>query len=142
MTTAKKNDPAAGGLPTLSDSERKEAAKDAAMELAKDGAKAQDGFLPGDSPPKNQFLGSDEVMQYAHLLDLSPDELKRVIAEDTGYGIPEEKVAGLLKLERNGKNRTDYVKVLLDRLPVDSPLDVPGAGGPGYTNDTTPITEL
>lgn len=133
-------------LPALSaaelDAARKEGAKEDVKETAKDQHRAlTDGNLPG-APPQHQFTGSDEIMQYAHLIALPLEELKRVIDPETSYGIPEEKIAGLLKLERNGQNRTDYVKALLDRLPIDHVRDLPGAGGPDYTNDTTPITAL
>lgn len=142
MTKTKDTD---SPIPELSDAEtraaQKEGVKEAHKEGAKEYARAHDGELPG-APPENQFMGSDEIIRFSHLLDLSVDELERVIAPDTGYGIGEEKVAGLLKLERNGRNRTDYVKVLLDRLPIDHVYDLPGAGGPAYTNDTTPITSL
>lgn len=132
-------------LPDISDAEKRAAQKEGVREAHKEGAKeyarAHDGELPGD-PPENTFLGMDEIMQYEHLLDLDAEALAEAVKADAKSPIPEEKVAGLLALERNGRNRTDWVKVLLDRLPVDSVLDVPRAGGPGYTNDTTPVTAL
>ena len=121
---------------------REEGIREAIKEDAKDAYRA--GLL---SPIANdvqapQFLGSDDIMQFEGLLDLPADELGARVAEDADNPIPEEKVAGLLKLERNGRNRTEHVKALLARLPVDSVLEVPGAGGPAYTNDTTPVSEL
>jgi hypothetical protein len=80
-------------------------------------------------------------MQHAHLLDLSLDELKRVTDPKASYGIGEEKIAGLLKLERAGKNRTGYVQYLCKRLDIKSPYEVTNAG-PSYTNDETPVTAL
>lgn len=132
-------------IPELSAAEKraaqKEGVKEAHKEGAKDYARAHDGENPGD-PPGNQFVGSDEIILWAPLLDLSAEELKDRIDGKHPNPVPEEKVAGLLKLERNGRNRTEWVKVLLDRLPVDSVYDVPGAGGPAYTNDTTNVTAL
>lgn len=143
MTKKSENAP---DMPVLSDAERAAALKAGAVEAVKESGHDTQRYLDeshlSDAAPANQFHGSDEIMQFAHLLDRPVDELKRVIAADVGYGVGEEKVAGLLKLERNGRNRTDYVKALLDRLPVDSVRAVPGAGGPDYTNDTTPVSEL
>lgn len=101
-----------------------------------------DGFLPG-APPARQWHGKDDIMQWEPLLSLGIDEFKaRIADEDDGLPtVPEEKVAGLLELERSGQNRTDYVKAMCDRLEVDSPYEVTKAG-PGYTNDVTPVTKL
>lgn len=90
---------------------------------------------------RREYPGSDEIMGYEHFLKLSADDLAERIAEGADDPIPEEKVAGLLKLERSGQNRTDHVKVLLDRLGLESPYQVTNAGPP-HTNDTRPITEL
>lgn len=142
--TSKKTDPDTP-LPELSDAEKRAAQKEGVKEAHKEGAKEytryHDGEQPG-APPEHPFLGSDEIMQYADLLELSAEALAERVDGDHPSPIPEEKVAGLLALERNGKNRTDWVKVLLDRLPVDSVYDVPRAGGPAYTNDTTPVSAL
>lgn len=133
-------------VPQLSDAEIRAAQKEGVKETLKEGAKerarAYDGALPGAPATANMFIGSDEIMLYADLLDLDAEALAERVAADHPSPIPEEKVAGLLKLERNGRNRTDWVKVLLDRLPVDSVYEVPGAGGPGYTYDTTSVTAL
>lgn len=117
--------------------------KEAIKESAKDTYKAlTDGALPGD-PPVRQFTGMDDIMQYAPVLDLDPDPFVDAVAEKPRNSpiIPEEKVAGLLSLERAGRNRTPYVKALMDRLEIDHPGEVTSAG-PGYTNDIHPTSEL
>lgn len=120
---------------------RKEGALEAAREAGKDTYKyLTDGNLPGEgSGPK--YLGMDDIMQFEPLLDLGIDAFAAAIADTAEPGVPEEKVAGLLSLERAGRNRTPYVQAMCERLGVDSPYEVTNAG-PGYTNDVTPITEL
>lgn len=131
----------------LTDAEREKAMREGAKEDAKETGKAIhhaliDGVQMGE-PPVRQYHGSDEIQMYADIIDLGLTEFKKVIGGKTERQVPEEKRAGLLALERNGKNRTDYVKVLLDSLPnTDSPYEIPGAGGPDYTNDTTSISKL
>jgi hypothetical protein len=127
--------------PSQTTSAQQEGIKEAIKESAKDTYKAlTDGNLPGD-PPARQFLGMDDIMQFEPLLDLGVKEFEARIAEDSDAPVAEEKVAGLLSLERAGRNRTPYVKAMIKRLGVDSPTEVTNAG-PGYTNDVHPITEL
>lgn len=136
----------------LSDAELAAARKDGAKEDVKDAAKdthraLTDGNLPGD-PPKHPFHGHEESQQWAHNLDLGVEAFEDLIAvnpgkEDRNKGeqsIPDEKVYGLLALERNGKNRTPYVKAMMKRLKLKAD-ELPG-GGPSYTNDVTNITDL
>ena len=140
MTTKKDE---ATGLPKLSAAEQGAAQKEGVKEALKDQAKESAAFLADNQPPApvaKQWHGKDEIMQYAHIIDLGIDEFEKLIADEDG-GIPEEKVAGLLELERSGKNRTDYVKALIARLGVKSPYEVTDAG-PDYTNDVTPVTKL
>jgi hypothetical protein len=93
-----------------------EGVKDAIKESAKDTYKAlTDGGLPGEVPVR-QFHGMDDIMQYEPLLSLEPDAFEEAVSEKADRVIPEEKVAGLLSLERAGKNRTPYVKAMMDRL--------------------------
>lgn len=134
-------------LPKVSAAEIEKAQKqgilDAKAEAAGDTYQAlTDGNLPG-APPARQWHGKDDIMQYEPLLRLGIDEFKDRIAEgeEGAPGVPEEKVAGLLELERSGQNRTDYVKAMCERLDVESPYEVTSAG-PGYTNDVTPVTKL
>lgn len=129
----------------LSDSQKAAARKEGAVEAHKEAAKQavslSTGTENGDTEAP-RFLGSDEIMQYADLVDLGIDAFKDLVAEGGDRNLSEEKVAGLLKLERNGKNRTEYVKALCKRLGIKDPREVPGAGGPDYTNDLTPLSKL
>jgi hypothetical protein len=118
---------------------QQEGIAEAVKESAKDTYQAlTDGGLPG-APAARQFTGMDDIMQYAGLLDLGPDDFAQRIEQ--GGPVPEEKVAGLLSLERAGKNRTPYVQSLMKRLEIDHPGEVTNAG-PDYTNDIHPISEL
>ena len=131
-------------LEPLSESElasaRKEGAKQDVQESAKDAHHfLTAGNLPGD-PPQRQWTGYDEIMRFAPALDLGVDEFTDAIAADAKRPIPEEKVYGLLALERNGRNRTEYVRAMMDRLDLKA-NELPG-GGPGHTNDITPVSKL
>lgn len=121
---------------------RKEGALEAEREAAKDSyAYATDGNLPGDPDEQPRtFPGHDEIMQYADLLNLGPEEFEDAIAADAVPAVPDSKVYGLLALERNGQNRTPYVQAAIKRLDL-KPGELPG-GGPGYTNDVRPISKL
>lgn len=136
---------ASADAATLSDAEKaaaiKEGAKDAAREAGKEIAEANEGSLASDAEPRRQFTGYDEIQQYAGMLGLGIDAFVAAIAEDAPAPIPEEKVYGLLALERNGQNRTDYVKAAIKRLGLTKDDPLPG-GGPGYTNDIHPVSDL
>jgi hypothetical protein len=129
----------------VSASELTAARKDGAIEAEKEAAKdsyryATDGNLAGDpDDAPRQFPGMHDIMQFEPLLRLGVAEFEDAVSDKSG--VPEEKVAGLLELERSGQNRTPYVQALCKRLKVKSPYEVTGAG-PGYTNDIHPITEL
>lgn len=144
-------DNAPDGL-SLSDAElaaaRKEGAKKDVEENAKDTHRfLTDGNLPGEVPAR-QWHGSEETQQWAHNLQLGVEAFEKLVAskpgkEDLNKGeqsIPDEKVYGLLALERNGQNRTPYVKAMMKRLDLKAD-ELPG-GGPSYTNDLTSITDL
>jgi hypothetical protein len=127
--------------------EKKAQVKDeAAKEVAKEAVKGEIALdtgtkAPDPDPKSNRFQGSDEIQMYAHILDGGIEALKKAI--DKKDGIPEEKVAGLLILERNGQNRTEVVKAMIDRLGIKNiKMELPQAGGPDYTNDTTNLSEL
>lgn len=144
-TDAKVEAAQAAGLPKVTgnqiESAQKEGIKEAEKEAAADSYRyATDGNLANDTGAR-QFTGKDEIMQYAGLIDLGLDEFKDRIDADADEPIPEEKVAGLLELERSGQNRTGYVQAMCKRLGVKSPYEVTNAG-PGYTNDTSAITEV
>jgi len=136
----------------LSDGELKAARKEGAKEDAKDIAKdvhrsLTDGNLPGEQP-STQYLNADESQPWAHNLDLGVEAFEKLVSTTPGKedrnknegSIPDEKVYGLLALERNGKNRTPYVKAMMKRLKLKAD-ELPG-GGPSYTNDVTNITDL
>ena len=152
--TAKKEDPTndaanqaaeAIGLPPMSGSEREDARREGMKEAEKEAAKESyryinDGTPNGDVSP-DPYLGSDEIMLDAHHLALGPDEFAKMVGDEKGP-LSIGTIAGLLKLERAGQNRTPYVKALMGRLPdAKSPYDVTSAG-PAYTNDLSLITEL
>lgn len=120
---------------------RAEGAKEDVKEIAKDVHRAlTDGNLPGE-PPARQWLGSDEIQPWAHNLELGVDAFEEVVSVSNKEDpIPDEKVYGLLGLERNGQNRTPYVKAMMKRLKLKAD-ELPG-GGPSYTNDLTSISDL
>ena len=126
--------------------EKKEQVKDeVATDLAKDAvreeARMDTGTTSDAEPVGTKWLGSDEISLFAHLLDGGISGLEKAI--DKKDGIPEDKVAGLLILERNGQNRTEFVRLLVKRLGIkDLRAELPQAGGPDYTNDQTNITDL
>lgn len=120
---------------------RTEGVTEAIKEQAKDAyVYATDGQQPGEPAEAFKWHGYDDIAQWAPLLSLDIEGFARAIAEDAGPPVPENKVYGLLALERNGQNRTDYVKAAMARLGLKAD-ELPG-GGPGYTNDTTPISKL
>lgn len=129
--------------PSLSQVEkaRAEGVTEAIKENAKEAYQyATDGQQPGEQPAGRVWTGYDDIMLYEPNLRLGVDEFTAAIAENAPAPIPAEKVYGLLALERNGQNRTDYVKAMMKRLGLKAE-ELPG-GGPGYTNDTTPISAL
>lgn len=119
---------------------RKEGVLEAVREDAKAGYRyASDNGLGAGGGVKHPFR--HDIMQYAGLLDLGVKAFEERVAEGSDNPVPEEKCAGLLELERSGRNRTPYVKALMKRLGVKSPYEITAAG-PGYTNDVQPVTEL
>ncbi len=124
---------------------QKQGKREAAVEVAKEQA-VQEAYLDtgtqGEPDPNlNRWAGADEIQMFSHLIEGGIEALKKAI--DPKDGIPEAKVAGLLILERNGKNRTEFVKLLMKRLGItDLRKELPQAGGPDYTNDTTNLTDL
>ncbi len=129
--------------PSLSDVQkaRAEGVTEAIKEQAKEAyVYATDGQQPGEPSTKRQWTGWDEIMQFEPLLGLDLESFAKAIAEDAAGPVPENKVYGLLALERNGQNRTDYVKSMMARLDLKAD-ELPG-GGPGFTNDVTPVSKL
>lgn len=134
------------GSPSVSQKELDAAKKEGVLEAAKEDAKASyryatDGNLASSEGGGPKYFGMHDIMQWEGMLDLGIDEFRDRTKADSDNPIPEEKCAGLLELERSGRNRTPYVKALCDRLGVKSPYEVTQAG-PGYTNDVAPVTAL
>lgn len=128
--------------------EKAEALKEGALEAVKQSGHdaylaMTDGVQLSDAPPQNRWLGSDEIQMWAHVIDYGVEQFEDAVSEKPKDGdpIPDTKVAGLLKLERAGKNRTPYVAALKKRLKIDSVYEVTDAG-PDYTNDITPTSKL
>lgn len=120
---------------------RNEGVTEAIKENAKDAYQyLTDGQQPGEPGSGPKYVGYDDIMQYEHNLRLGVDDFVAAIDAKATNPIPEEKVYGLLALERNGQNRTDYVRAAMKRLGLKA-NELPG-GGPGYTNDTTPVSKL
>jgi len=152
MTANRKNTPsdldqhAPEGM-NLTEAEEKEARKEGAKEDVKEAAKdahryLTDGQLPGE-PKVNPFQGHDESQQYAYLLDYGVAQFERLVAGKEDFKPSDVQLAGLLNLERNGQNRTPYVRALMKKLGLKTD-DLPeiAPGGPSYTNDLTAISDL
>ncbi len=117
------------------------AAEEQAKDALKDEAALDTGTKSDAEPVGARWIGSDEIQMFAYILDTGLQGLEKAI--DKKDGIPEDKIAGLLILERNGQNRTEYVKAMMKRLGIkDLKKELPQAGGPDYTNDQTLITDL
>lgn len=141
MATEDNDKTAAEMVGEKKDEVKEEVATDLAKEAVAQQARMDTGTTSDAEPTGTKWQGSDEMNLYSHLLDGGIEALKKVI--DKKDGIPEEKVAGLLILERNGQNRTEFVKLLMKRLGIkDIRKELPQAGGPDYTNDTTNLTDL
>ncbi len=129
--------------PSLSDVQkaRTEGVTEAIKEQAKESyIYATDGQQPGDPTDAFKWHGYDDIAQWAPLLALDIEGFAEAIAEDAGPPVPDVKVYGLLALERNGQNRTDYVKAAMARLGLKAD-ELPG-GGPAYTNPVVSLDKL
>lgn len=134
----------------LSKAEIQEAQKDGALDYIKDGSKlamATDTGTTGDldaaaKAESKRVSPSLNTTFIAQLLDLSVDELKKRLTNSKAEGfIDFENAKGLLALERAGKNRTEYVRLLMEVIGVKSPYEVTNSG-PSYTNDQTSLSKL
>lgn len=138
--TAKKDESAASLVGGLKEEVKTEAAREVAKEVVKDEIALDTGTTSDAEPTADaKYQGHTEIMLFAHNLDLGVDAFEKLIA-DKESGLPEEKIYGLLALERNGQNRTPYVKAMMKRLKLKA-NELPG-GGPSYTNDISNITDL
>lgn len=138
-------DNAPDGL-VVTDSEAKTARHDGALETVKEDAKnarraLTDGAQPGE-PAVTPYLGSDETNLIAFHLERGVDDFEKLIAGKAKDApeLSDTQIYGLLTLERNGQNRTPYVKAMMKKLGLKAD-ELPG-GGPSYTNDLTSITDL
>lgn len=141
MTTKHTDKTAAEMVGEKKDEVKGEVATELAKEAVAQEARASTGTESDAEPTaQNRYLGSDEIMLWEHVLHLGVEAFEDRIAEKSDQPVPEEKVYGLLALERNGQNRTPYVKAMMKRLNLKRE-ELPG-GGPDYTNDVTPVTKL
>lgn len=138
-----RNDPRP--VPELSDTEKAEAEKEgvkaALAQSAQTNFATRSATESPDSSAADKWPGRHEIMQWASVVDLGLEAFEAAVSADAENTIPEDKVAGLLELERSGKNRTQYVAALCKRLGVKSPYEVTNAG-PGHTNDVTSVTQI
>lgn len=131
--------------PEVTAAEVEDARHQGAVDAISESAKHD--YLTGGSMSTNvvapdRWPDRHEIMQWAYIIDFGLDDFKDAVsAEPKSHAfVPEGKIAGLVELERSGKNRTQYVQALLDRLDVESVYDVTDAG-PDYSNDVTPMTK-
>jgi len=131
-------------LPELTEPERDQAKKDGLKAAYAQSAQTEFATQSATESPEyegDKWPDRHEIMRWAHIVDLGLDEFREAVKEGAEPNIPESKIAGLMELERSGKNRTEYVKALCDRLGVKSPLEVTNAG-PGHTNDVTAVNKI
>jgi hypothetical protein len=140
MVTKKQDD------QTPSQEEIQEARKEGVLDRVRESANTQDiDALKGDGPEQGRFshVNVDGTNHVEHLTDLGLDGLKSAIDPKKDEPLAEEVIAKLLILERNGKNRTDFVKLMMDRLKIkDIRKELPQAGGPDHTNDVSAVSKL
>jgi hypothetical protein len=141
MTT--KKDPA---VPTKAEIDA--AQKEGVLDRVRESANTQDmDTLKGEEPdpkhqPRNYNLDGTNLVE--PLLGMGLSALEAAIdPKKKDDQMPEETIGKLLILERNGQNRTAFVKLLRDRLGIkDIFKELPQAGGPDYTNDVSSVTKL
>lgn len=141
-----KTSPASG--VDLSHTEVERARKEGALEAVKEAGRraaladtGTQGNTEAMAEAESKRLSPDaNTTQIAPLLDLPLTALSPRLSNDkVPDPISVETAKGLLALERAGRNRTDYVKALCERIGVDSPFEVTAAG-PAYTNDVSDVT--
>jgi hypothetical protein len=146
----KKNEVELAAGVTATKSEIEDAKHDGALDQVRDSGRAAvlaDTGTTGDpdtvAEAQRLRVSPDfHSTTFAPLLDLPLDTLVQRLTNDKVQGhIDFETAKGLLALERAGRNRTEYVNALLNRIGVDDPREVTSAG-PGYTNDVTALNHL
>lgn len=132
------------GLP--SDTEIAEAKREGVLDRVREGATTQElDPIKGEDPKGDRYIGKHEIMQWAHYVDFDLEALEAALDPKADNAIPDNKVAGLLGLERGGKNRTAFVEAYMKRLRIANPGVKIGEvtnAGPGYTNDVSSITKI
>lgn len=124
-----------------------EARKEGVLDRVRESATTQEIDLQkGDEPEGPRFFNVRGTNLIEHLTDLGLEALEKAIDPKGDQPIEENTIANVLALERNGKNRTDFVKLLMKRLKINGieelRRDIPWAGGPDYTNDVTAVSKL
>jgi hypothetical protein len=143
---AKKNEAFPEPKPAEIKEAKAEGVKDAIRESTKDAyiSGANEGYGDNDTATQ-RFTGVREVGHLQDLVDLPEDDLADLLHGKGDHArsgtLTEAQIAGLLEVERSGKNRTGHVRLFCKRLGIKSPYEVTSAG-PAYTNDTTNITAL
>ena len=119
-----------------------EAAKEVAKEAVVGESRMDTGTTGEPDEEANRFQGVEsETNLLEPLLGAGFGALEGMLDKKDGLG--EDKIAALLILERNGQNRTEYVKAMMKRLGIkDLRKELPQAGGPDFTNDTTNLSDL
>lgn len=142
---------ASAAFPEPADEDKAKAREQGVLDAIKESTKeayksgANEGY--GDNGEGPRFNGTMEVAHLEHLVDLPIDKLNDVLngkgvnPGDNPVPLSENQIAGLLEVERSGKNRTDRVRVLCKRLGIKSPYEATNAG-PAYTVDTTNLNDL
>ena len=128
-------------LPDLPRADVEKAKLDGALDAVREGAKARFKATDGVGVTGDAEAGITPTYDVFHLqdrVDLEPDALKAWLDGKDGSGfVPSQgQVAGLLEVERSGKNRTDVVEVLCKHLGIKTPYEVTDAG-PNFTNDVS-----
>jgi hypothetical protein len=123
------------------------AEKEGVLKRVKEAANTQKmDELKGEGPKGPKYFNLFGTNQIEHLTDIGLDALEKAIDPKADEPLDENVVANLLALERNGKNRTDFVQLLMKRLKIkgydDLRAQIPWAGGPDYTNDVTAVSKL
>lgn len=137
MTTKNQND----GQPTPQ--EIKAAEKEGVLDAVRDSQTTQSLDVPPLSEDGPRFVNVIGTNQIEHLTDLGIEALKAAVDPKKDDALDEQVIANVLILERNGKNRTAFVKLLMDRLKIkDIRKELPQAGGPDYTNDVSELSKL
>lgn len=127
-------------LPDLPRADVEKAKKEGALDAVREGAKTRfrqtDGIAVNDPEPR--IVPTYDVAHLQSFLELEPGALKDWLeGKADGAFVPAlGQVAGLLEVERSGKNRTDTVEVLCKHLKIDTPYEVTDAGPP-WTEDVS-----